>query len=174
MGGRLGYVWNLDPDAFRATLMTNLLGPFHFMKAVLPRMVERQSGVVVNLSSGVALRPQAGRAMYSTSKSALDFLSTAAAIEVGPSGVRVYSFYPGASDTDMQAELRSDPGASAELRAELQARLTEGRLFRPEQPAAAIAWLVSLAGATWTDPICAWSTPSVREQIERLPGYVTG
>jgi 3-oxoacyl-[acyl-carrier protein] reductase len=81
LGGRLESVWNLDPDVFRVTLMTNLLGPFHFMKAVLPHMVERKSGVVVNLSSGVALRPQAGRAMYSTSKSALDFLSTAAAIE---------------------------------------------------------------------------------------------
>jgi 3-oxoacyl-[acyl-carrier protein] reductase len=174
MGGRHGYVWNLDPDTFRATLTTNLLGPFHLMKAVLPRMVERQHGVVVNISSGVALRAQAGRAMYSTSKAALDFLSRAAAIEAAPSSVRVYSFYPGATDTDMQAELRSDPGTPAELRAELQARLTQGRLFTPDQPAAAIAWLASPAGAAWTDPICGWSTPTIREQIERLPGYVPG
>lgn len=171
MGGRHGFVWELDPDRFRATLMTNLLGPFHFMKAVLRGMVERKSGVVVNLSSGVALRAQVGRAMYSTSKAGLDFLSKAAALEAAPSGVRVYSFYPGATDTDMQTELRSDPGTPAELQAELQARVSEGRLFKPQQPAAAIAWLVSPAGGAWTDPICGWSTPSIREQIERLPGY---
>jgi hypothetical protein len=54
----------------------------------------------------------------------------------------------------------------------MQARLTEGRLFRPEQPAAGIAWLASADGAAWTEPICPWSTPEVRANIERLPGYV--
>lgn len=171
-GGTHGYVWDLDPESFRDTLMINVLGPFHVMKAVLPSMLERKQGVVINISSGAARTPSAARAMYGTSKSGLDFLTRTAAVEAAPSGVRVYTFYPGPTDTDMQAELRSDPGMPAPLRAQMQARLTEGRLFRPAQPAAGIAWLASPAGAAWTDPLCGWSIPEVHAQIEKLPGYV--
>lgn len=167
-------MWNLDQDVFRQTLTTNILGPFHFMKAVLPRMVERKEGVLINISSGAVRYAGIARAMYGTTKSGLDFLSRSAAVEAAPSGVRVYAFYPGPTDTDMQAELRSDPGMPAELREQMQARLTGGTLFRPEQPAAGIAWLASPAGASWTEAICPWSTAEVRAQIEKLPGYVTG
>jgi NAD(P)-dependent dehydrogenase (short-subunit alcohol dehydrogenase family) len=173
-GGSHGYVWQLDSDVFRDTLMVNVLGPFHFMKALLPLMTERKHGVVVNVSSGNARSPGPARSMYGTTKSGLDYLSKSASTEVAEAGVRVYSFYPGPTDTDMQTHLRTDPHLPSDIRQQMEARLTEGRLFRPEQPAAGIAWLVSPAGAAWTEPICAWSTPEIRTQIEKLPGYVAG
>jgi NAD(P)-dependent dehydrogenase (short-subunit alcohol dehydrogenase family) len=173
-GGSHGYLWELEPDVFRDALMINVLGPFHFMKAVLPAMNERRRGVVVNVSSGNVRNPRPGRSMYGATKSALDYVSRAAAAEGALAGVRVYSFYPGPTDTDMQRHLLNDPNVPAAVREELQGRLAEGRLFRPEQPAAAIAWLASPAGAAWTESICAWSSPDVAAQIERLPGYVAG
>jgi NAD(P)-dependent dehydrogenase (short-subunit alcohol dehydrogenase family) len=173
-GGSHGYVWELDSDVFRDTLMVNVLGPFHFMKAVLPGMVERKHGVVVNVSSGNVRSPGPARSMYGATKSGLDYLSRSASSEVAEAGVRVYSLYPGPTDTDMQTHLRTDPHLPADVRQQMEARLTEGRLFRPEQPAAGIAWLASPAGAAWTEPICAWSTAEIRAQIEQLPGYVAG
>jgi NAD(P)-dependent dehydrogenase (short-subunit alcohol dehydrogenase family) len=173
-GGSHGYVWELDSQVFRDTLMVNVLGPFHFMKAVLPNMVQRKRGVVVNVSSGNVRSPGPARSMYGTTKSGLDYLSKSASTEVAASGVRVYSFYPGPTDTDMQTHLRTDPHLPPDVRQQMEARLTEGRLFRPEQPAAGIAWLVSPAGAAWKEPICAWSTPEIRVDIEKLPGYVAG
>jgi len=170
-GGSHGYIWDLDPDVFHDTLMINVLGPFYFMKAALPHTMERRQGVVVNISSGNVRNPRPGRSMYGATKSGLDYLSRSANAEGAPAGVRVYSFYPGPTDTDMQRHLLNDPNLPAEVRHELQARLTQGRLFRPEQPAAAIAWLASPAGAAWTEPICAWSTPEVLARIEQMPGY---
>jgi 3-oxoacyl-[acyl-carrier protein] reductase len=170
-GGGHGYVWDLEPVVFRETLMTNVLGPFHFMKAVLPIMVERKHGVVVNISSGNVRNPGPARSMYGTTKSGLDYLSRSASAEAAPPGVRVYSFYPGPTDTDMQTHLRTDPRLPPEVRQQMQARLAEGRLFRPEQPAEGIAWLASPAGAAWTEPICPWSTPEVRAALQKLPGY---
>lgn len=170
-GGAHGYIWNLEPEAFQSALLVNVLGPFLFMKAILPEMIERSSGVVINVSSGNVRNPGPARSLYGTTKSGLDYLTRAAHQEAAPHGVRVYAFYPGPTDTDMQAELRSDPALPADVRAQLQARYTEGRLFRPEQPAHGMAWLASPAGAAWTEPICAWSSPEVRAQLERLPGY---
>jgi NAD(P)-dependent dehydrogenase (short-subunit alcohol dehydrogenase family) len=171
-GGSHGYLWDLDPDVFRDTLMINVLGPVHFMKAVLPTMNEQQRGVVVNVSSGNARNPRPGRSMYGATKSALDYVSRAATAEGALAGVRVYSFYPGPTETDMQRHLLNDPNLPAAVREELQGRRTEGRLLRPEQPAAAIAWLASPAGAAWTEPICAWSSPEVSARMEQMPGYV--
>ena len=171
-GGPHGYVWDLDPASFKDTLLVNVMGPFLFMKAVLPHMVARQHGVVINVSSGNVRNIGAGRSMYGSTKSALDYLSRTATVEAAPAGVRVYSFYPGPTDTDMQAHLRADPALPPDVRTQMEARLTEGRLFRAEQPAAGIAWLATDDGAAWTEPICPWSTAEVRAQIEHLPGYV--
>jgi 3-oxoacyl-[acyl-carrier protein] reductase len=170
-GGAHGFVWDLEPAAFQTALLVNVLGPFLYMKALLPEMIERSGGVVINTSSGNARNPGPARSVYGTTKSGLDYLTRVAHQEVAARGVRVYAFYPGPTDTDMQAHLRSDPSLPAEVRAQLVARHTEGRLFRPEQPAQGMAWLASPAGAAWSDPICPWSSPEVRAQLEKLPGY---
>lgn len=170
-GGAHGYVWDLAPEAFRSALLVNVLGPFLFMKAILPEMIQRSRGVIINVSSGNVRNPGPARSLYGTTKSGLDYLTRAAHQEAVPHGVRVYAFYPGPTDTDMQADLRSDPALPPAVRAQLEARYTEGRLFRPEQPAHGMAWLASPAGAVWTEPICSWSSAEVRAQLETLPGY---
>jgi NAD(P)-dependent dehydrogenase (short-subunit alcohol dehydrogenase family) len=170
-GGAHGFIWDLQPEALQTALLVNVLGPFLFMKALLPSMIERSAGVVINVSSGNARNPGPARSVYGTTKSGLDYLTRVAHQEAAPHGVRVYAFYPGPTDTDMQAHLRSDPALPADVRAQLVARHTEGRLFRPEQPAHGMAWLATPAGAAWIDPICPWSSAEVRAQLEQLPGY---
>jgi NAD(P)-dependent dehydrogenase (short-subunit alcohol dehydrogenase family) len=161
---------DLDPDDFRYTLAVNTLGPFHTMKALLPSMLARGSGVVINVSSGAGLRPRAGRAVYGTSKAALDHLSQAAADETAAAGLRVYAFHPGAVDTEMNAAWRaqtvqlSGPSPSGPA---TQATVA----LSPQVPAAVIAWLASPAGAAWREVILRWPDSDVQRRLRELPGF---
>jgi 3-oxoacyl-[acyl-carrier protein] reductase len=89
-------LWEADPDQWWSVVETNLRGPFHLMRTVLPGMVERQRGRVVNLNSGFALRPEWRYSAYATSKSALLRLSDNVAGPLRPHGVTVLDISPGA------------------------------------------------------------------------------
>ncbi len=166
--GQFGYVWELDSQPFRDTLMTNVLGPFHLVRAVVPGMVERRSGVVVNVSSGVAQAATVARSAYATSKAGLDHFSRILAAEAQPFGVRVHVFYPGFVDTPGQAGLRVAPGLPESLRAEFAARKSQGLLQRPESPASGIAWLASPGGAAWPELLLNWADAGHRQRISEL------
>lgn len=86
-----------------AQLDTNVLGLVRVVRAVLPAMRSRRSGVVVNVSSiaGLVARPYAG--MYSASKHALEAISEALHHELRPFGVRVAVVEPGQFETDLLA-----------------------------------------------------------------------
>jgi NAD(P)-dependent dehydrogenase (short-subunit alcohol dehydrogenase family) len=169
--GQGGALVDLSPDEFSYTLAVNTLGPFHVMKAVLPSMLARRSGVIINVSSGAALRPRAGRVMYGTSKAALDHLTSAAADEIGRTGVRIYAFLPGAIDTDMNATWRTQVAAFA---GQTPPTSPADGLMGPDKPAAVIAWLASPAGAAWTEVVLRWRDATVRERLRSLPGFPTG
>jgi NAD(P)-dependent dehydrogenase (short-subunit alcohol dehydrogenase family) len=167
--GRRVPVWELEPDLFRRALAVNTLGPFHLMKLLLPGMIERRSGVVINVVSGAATRPRPTRAMYGTSKAALEHMTFAVADEVTEAGVRVYAFHPGMVDTALFASTRTSAAARAEV---AEARRT-GELQEPAEPAAAIAFLATPAGADWRDVAFPWRDPVIRAQMRELPGFPT-
>jgi NAD(P)-dependent dehydrogenase (short-subunit alcohol dehydrogenase family) len=167
--GELATIAQMDPNDFARTQGVNLLGPLHGMRAVLPGMIARGRGVIVNLSSGAGQRPRPSRSMYGTSKVALDFLTTVAAAEAAPHGIRVYAVHPGLIDTDMNATDRAR--MAPEDRARAMARIAAGEMQAPDEPAACIAWLASPAGAAWTDVIVPWREPQVRARIRQLPGF---
>ena len=96
-------LWEADPAQWWSVVETNLRGPFHLMRAVLPGMVERERGRVVNLNSGFALRPEWRYSAYATSKAALLRLSDNVAGPLRPHGVTVLDISPGAVATDMTA-----------------------------------------------------------------------
>ncbi len=96
-------LWEADPVQWWSVVETNLRGPFHLMRTVLPGMVERQRGRVVNLNSGFALRPEWRYSAYATSKSALLRLSDNVAGPLRPHGVTVLDISPGAVSTEMTA-----------------------------------------------------------------------
>jgi 3-oxoacyl-[acyl-carrier protein] reductase len=132
-----GLVLQADAAAIRDTLDTNVLGPIHAAQAILPSMLERRRGVLVNMSSVAAERPTRGQAVYAASKGAVESLTRALAVEYGRKGIRVVCIRPGPIDTDMLASTK----ALAED--EVVARVPLRRLGRPEEVAALAVFLLS-------------------------------
>jgi 3-oxoacyl-[acyl-carrier protein] reductase len=96
-------LWEADPAQWWSVVETNLRGPFNLMRWVLPGMVGRGRGRVVNLNSGFALRPEWRYSAYATSKAALLRLGDNVAGPLRPHGVTVLDISPGAVATDMTA-----------------------------------------------------------------------
>jgi 3alpha(or 20beta)-hydroxysteroid dehydrogenase len=82
----------------------NQIGVFLGMKAVVPHMVERQTGSIVNVSSVAGLMGSPGMIAYGASKWAVRGMTKAVALEVASFGVRVNSIHPGIIDTPMLEE----------------------------------------------------------------------
>lgn len=76
-------------DEWTDTINTNVVGTFLCCRAVLPTMIEQQSGSIVNVGSATGKRPLVGRSSYAASKTALIGLTRTLATEVGPYGIRV-------------------------------------------------------------------------------------
>ncbi|RAJ33128.1 short-subunit dehydrogenase [Kitasatospora sp. SolWspMP-SS2h] len=96
-------LWETDPAQWWQVVETNLRGPYHLLRHVLPGMVQRRRGRVVNLNSGFALRPDGHYTAYATSKGALLRLSDNIADSVGRHGVVVLDISPGTVATEMTA-----------------------------------------------------------------------
>lgn len=87
--------------AFLACYRANVLGPFYTMRELLPPMVARGRGSVVNVASRAALIPWRNLAPYSSSKAALVSLTRTAAAELEGTGVSCVAVCPGATNTPM-------------------------------------------------------------------------
>ncbi len=125
----------MSDDEWNKMIGVNLNGVFYCTRAVLPQMLRRKSGAIVNVSSMWGICGSSCEAAYSASKAGVIGLTKALAKEVGPSGIRVNCVAPGAIDTDMNKKLGGD--AIKELCEETPL----GRLGSPEEVARAILFL---------------------------------
>ena len=89
-------------------MSVNLTGAFLYSRAVVPEMVRRGNGRIVNISSMWGLVGSSCEVAYSTSKAALIGMTRALAKELGPSGITVNAVAPGLIDTDMNRSALSD------------------------------------------------------------------
>ena len=105
----IGPMWEVDPAAWWRCLEVNVRGPFLTARAVLPGMVARRRGRIVNVASMVATTAVAHLSAYSTSKSALLRLTETLAAEVRPHGVKVFSMEPGTVRTQMSEGVLDSP-----------------------------------------------------------------
>ncbi|TDC15114.1 glucose 1-dehydrogenase [Streptomyces sp. 8K308] len=142
VSGPLGPFTETTTEVMRRVLDVNVLGTLLCARRAAREMSTRHGGgggAIVNISSGAATLGGPGEYVhYAASKAAVDTVTLGLAKELGPEGVRVNSVQPGAIDTDMHATM-GDPG-----RAERIGRATPlGRAGRPEEIAAAVAWLLS-------------------------------
>ena len=117
-----------------AVLDTNLKGAFHCMKAVYRPMMKQKYGRVVNLSSIVGLRGNAGQANYAASKAGLIGLTKSMAKELAARNVTVNAVAPGFIDTDMTAALPE------KAREAMLTAIPMGRLGQAEDVAKAVAF----------------------------------
>ena len=88
-------------ELWNQMLAINQTGVFLGMKTVAPVMKENGMGSIINISSIAGMKSAAGAHAYSATKWAVRGMSKSAAVELGPSGVRVNSVHPGIIDTDM-------------------------------------------------------------------------
>ena len=134
-----GPAWEVDPDEWWANVRVNLLGPFLCSAAVLPAMVARRRGRVVNIASGTAGRAFPNNSGYSASKAALVRLTDCLAAEAAPHGVSVFALGPGTVRSAMSLSLER----SAAGRRWLGDVIGALRFIPAEVPAAAVVLLAS-------------------------------
>ncbi|MGZ9101048.1 MAG: SDR family NAD(P)-dependent oxidoreductase, partial [Brevundimonas sp.] len=135
-----------DADAFRAMLALNLEAPAEAARLVLPGMLTRRRGRIVNVASTAGLKGYAYVSAYVAAKHGLVGLTRALALEVASKGVTVNAVCPGFTDTDLVARsvkvLTGKTGRSEEeARAALAASNPQGRLITPDEVAMTIVWL---------------------------------
>jgi NAD(P)-dependent dehydrogenase (short-subunit alcohol dehydrogenase family) len=101
----IGKLVDCDPQAWLQTIMVNLMGTVHCCQAVLPGMIERRRGKIVNLSGGGAASPRPNFSAYAASKAAIVRLTETLAEEVQAFNVQVNAIAPGAVNTAMLDEV---------------------------------------------------------------------
>jgi acetoacetyl-CoA reductase len=120
-----------------AVINTNLNSVFNVTRQVIDGMTERGWGRIVNISSVNAIKGQFGQTNYSAAKAGMTGFAKALAQEVVRKGVTVNTVSPGYVETDMVMAIRPD------VREQIIASIPMGRLAKPEEVAAVVAFLAS-------------------------------
>jgi 3-oxoacyl-[acyl-carrier protein] reductase len=128
-----GLTLQLDDEDWDLVLQTNLTAAFRLTRAALKPMVRARFGRIVNVSSVVGLRANAGQPNYAAAKAGLIGFTRTAAHEVARRGVTVNAVAPGLIATDMTADLDSP----------LEEHIPARRLGTPGDVAAAVRFLAS-------------------------------
>jgi NAD(P)-dependent dehydrogenase (short-subunit alcohol dehydrogenase family) len=107
--GAIGPIWQVDPEDWRKDVESSLLGAFLCARSVLPEMVGRRAGRIVNVSSYAAIRPTPNMSAYGCTKAALLHLTNSLAAEAEPYGVAVFAITPGRVRTGMTDYMLESP-----------------------------------------------------------------
>jgi NAD(P)-dependent dehydrogenase (short-subunit alcohol dehydrogenase family) len=105
----VGPAWEVEPEAWWRTIEVNLRGPFLCARAVLPGMVRRRSGRIVNIVAVAAFNTAPFMSAYGASKAALVSFTDDLAAETREHGISVFAIRPGLVQTRMQDELSASP-----------------------------------------------------------------
>lgn len=134
---RDGLLLRMEEAQWDAVLSVNLKSAFNFTHAVLPYMSKQRCGSIINMSSVVGKRGNAGQANYSASKAGLIALAQTTAKEMGPRGIRANCIAPGFIVSDMTSSI------SDELRAAWIKSIPLRRGGTPEEVAKVALFLAS-------------------------------
>jgi 2-hydroxycyclohexanecarboxyl-CoA dehydrogenase len=129
-----------DEDLWERLIDINLRGPIRMTKTVLPQMVERQTGRIVNISSDAGRVGSMGEAVYSACKAGIIGFGKTVAREVARYGVTVNAICPGPTDTPL---LESVAEGNKKVIESLKRAIPMRRLGLPEDIAGAVAFMVS-------------------------------
>ncbi len=165
-----------DVETGDRLLRLNLLAPLRITRALLPRLIARRKGTIVDVSSVAGLAAGPGFTWYGASKAGLAMASEALRAEVAPSGVHVVTVYPGPVRSDMaaRAEASLEPSFGARF-APYGDAATLARLVRRavERRKARIIYPRSYALARWFPPLARFLSDRGPLPKRRAPGTGT-
>jgi NAD(P)-dependent dehydrogenase (short-subunit alcohol dehydrogenase family) len=188
--GPIGPLVENDMDEWERGLRTNLMGTVYACQAVIPGMVQRGRGSIINLSGGGATAPLPNFSLYAVSKVAVARLTDTLAAELAGTGVRVNAIAPGAIDTRLQDEVLAAGDRAGTLFQRMREMRDTGRgATQPDVPARLALFLASDASGGLTgklisaphDPWESWDASRIQTlngsswyTIRRLDPFTIG
>jgi len=100
-----GLIMRMSEEDFDSVMDVNMKSVFNMTKAVLPTMLKQRKGSIINMSSVVGVKGNAGQANYSASKAAINGFTKSTALELGSRNIRCNSIAPGFIETEMTEAL---------------------------------------------------------------------
>jgi 3-oxoacyl-[acyl-carrier protein] reductase len=151
LGGHARVV-DMTDEQWQRVLDVTLHGTFRMLRAILPHMLERRSGAIVNNASVLGWRAQEGQAHYAAAKAGVMALTRCAALEAAEAGVRINAVAPSLAMHEFLGKV-----TPAGLLEELTAREAFGRAAEPWEVANAIVFLASDLASYLTGEVVAVS-----------------
>ena len=151
--GGFAHIVDMTDEQWHRVLDVTLHGTFRMLRATLPHMLERRSGVIVNNASVLGWRAQAGQAHYAAAKAGVMALTRCAAMEAAEAGVRVNAVAP-----SLALHEHLSKGMPAGLLEDLASREAFGRAAEPWEVANVIVFLASDYSSYMTGEIVAVSS----------------
>ena len=135
--GGNGTTWELAPDVWRRVLEVNLVAPYLVCRAVVPHMIEKRYGRIVNIASVAGKEGNANASHYSASKAGVIALTKSLGKELAGKGVLVNAVTPAAAKTAMFATMTQQHIDF------MLSKIPMGRFLEVQEAAAMVAWLAS-------------------------------
>jgi 3-oxoacyl-[acyl-carrier protein] reductase len=130
-----------EDDDVRIVLDTNVGGVFNVTRAVVPHMIVRRSGKIINIGSVSGTKGGRGQTNYAASKGAIEGFTRSLAVELAPRKITVNCVAPGVIETDMSADVRELAGDT------IKSKILLRRFGRPEE----VAWAVWFLASPYAD-----------------------
>jgi NAD(P)-dependent dehydrogenase (short-subunit alcohol dehydrogenase family) len=140
----VGDVVETDPDLFDRVMRVNVRGVYLMSRAIVPYMIERRAGSIINMSSCIAEIGLARRVSYAASKGAVLAMTKSMQVDLAPHGIRVNALLPGTILTPfVERYLKESYADPEEGMASIRKRQLSNDLGRPEDVASAALYLAS-------------------------------
>jgi NAD(P)-dependent dehydrogenase (short-subunit alcohol dehydrogenase family) len=168
--GPVGPAWDVDPEAWWRTVEVNLRGTFVYTRLVLPAMIARHRGRIINITSQAGAFRWPVVSAYSVSKAAVIKFTENLAVETRRHGVSIFSVHPGllpiglSENLGREARLESNEGR---VYAWAQRQLDDGR---GAEPASAVAQILKLASGNYDD--LSGRHLSVEDDLDRVLAHI--
>ena len=159
----IGPLWEVDPDDWWLDVRTSLGGAFNLCREVVPRMLERREGRIVNVTSYVAVRPTPYETGYACGKAALGSLTEALAASLDGYGIRAFAVAPGFTRTEMTDHLAESAAGRRWL-----PEVGKGRVLEADESARLITFL-AVGGADELNGRLLHALDDVDVLLGRLP-----
>ena len=137
----------MEDDDVKAVIDTNVIGTFNVTRAVVPHMISKRAGRIVNMSSVSGEKGGRGQTNYAASKGAIDAFTRSLAVELAPRKINVNAVAPGVIETEMSQGVRDLAGD------EVKARILLRRFGQPHEVAYAVRFLASAYSAYITGQV---------------------